>query len=88
MQLIIGEIVKVPTLVVHHTEDNCIATPYNYAKTFFEGLKAPSKMFKAYSGGYTSGGECGPLNYHGFEGIEEKVVKNMVNWIKNISLKE
>ena len=85
MQLIIGESIKVPTLVIHHTDDNCIATPFVYAKKFFEGLKAPSKTFKAYSGGYTSGGECGPFNYHGFEGIEEKVVDNMVKWIKNIS---
>jgi len=87
MQLIVGESVKVPTLVVHHTDDNCIATPFNYAKKFFEGLTAPTKMFRAYSGGYTSGGECGPFNYHGFEGIEEEVAENMVNWIKNISLK-
>ena len=88
MQLIIGESVKVPTLVIHHSDDNCVATPFNYAKKFFEGLKAPSKMFKAYSGGFTSGGECGPFNYHGFEGIEENVVEDMVNWIENISRKE
>ena len=34
MQLIIGESVKVPTLVIHHTDDNCIATPFKYAKVF------------------------------------------------------
>ena len=70
-----------PTLVVRHTDDNCIATPNNNAKTFFEGLKAPSKMLKACSGGYTSGGECGPFNYHGFEGLENKVAEDITSWI-------
>ena len=88
MELIIGESVQVPTLIVHHEDDNCIATPFNNAKTFFKELKAPSKMFLAYSDGLASGGACGPFNYHGFEGIEEKVVDDITSWIRNMSRTE
>ncbi len=88
MQIIIGENIQVPTLIAHHTDDNCIATPFNYAKQFYNRLKAPSKMFLAYSDGLTNGGECGPFNHHGFEGLEGKVTSDIASWIRNRSKTE
>ncbi len=88
MQIIMGESVQVPTLIVHHTDDNCIATPYYYAKKFYGQLKAPSKMFLAYSDGLTSGGECGPFNHHGFEGLEQEVAGDIANWIISMAKTE
>ena len=85
MELIIGENLQSPILIVHHEDDNCIATPFSNAKKFFIGLKAPSKNLLAYSDGLTSGGECGPFHHHGFEGIEEKVVEDIANWIRKMS---
>ena len=81
MQMIIGKSVEVPALIVHHTDDSCIATPFNYAKKFYNQLQAPSKMLLVYSDGLTSGGECGPFNHHGFEGLENKVAENITSWI-------
>ena len=88
MQIIIGESVQVPTLIVHHTDDNCIATPFKFAKKFYNQLDAPSKMFLAYSEGFTNGGECGPFHHHGFEGIEEKVADDIASWIRSTSKTE
>ncbi len=85
MELIIGENLQAPILIVHHEDDNCIATPFSNAKKFFLGLKAPSKMLLSYSDGLTSGGECGPFHHHGFEGMEEKVVEDIANWIIKMS---
>ena len=88
MQMIIGKSVEVPALIVHHTDDSCIATPFNYAKNFYNQLQAPSKMLLAYSDGLTSGGECGPFNHHGFEGLEQKVAGDIASWIKSMSKTE
>ena len=88
MQIIIGESVQVPTLIVHHTDDDCIATPFYYAKKFYRRLKAPSKMLFAYSDGLTNGGECGPFNHHGFEGLEQKVAGDIASWIISMSKTE
>jgi predicted esterase len=83
MQMIIGDTVETPTLLVHHSDDSCIATPFEYAEDFYKNLNAPSKMFLSYSKGLSSGGECGPLNHHGFEGIGENVASNITSWIRD-----
>ena len=82
MQMIIGDTVETPTLIAHHSDDNCIATPFEYAEKFYMNLNAPSKRLLSYSEGLTNGGECGPLNHHGFEGIGENVVNEITNWIR------
>jgi predicted esterase len=83
MQMIIGDTVETPTLLVHHSDDSCIATPFEYAEEFYTNLNAPSKMFLSYSKGLSNGGECGPLNHHGFEGIGENVASNITSWIRD-----
>jgi len=83
MQMIIGDTVETPTLLVHHSDDNCIATPFEYSEEFYENLNAPSKMFLSYSGGLSNGGECGPLNYHGFEGVGKNVASEISSWIRD-----
>ena len=81
MQMIIGDTVETPILLVHHSDDGCIATPFEYAEEFYANLNAPSKMFLSYSGGLSNGGECGPFNYHGFEGEERKVADMIASWL-------
>ena len=83
MQMIIGDTVETPILLVHHTDDGCIATPFEYAEEFYANLNAPSKMFLSYSGGLSNGGECGPFNYHGFEGVGKNVVSEITSWIRD-----
>ena len=83
MQMIIGDTVETPILLVHHSDDGCIATPFEYAEEFYANLNAPSKMFLSYSGGLSNGGECGPFNYHGFEGVGKNVVSEITSWIRD-----
>ena len=83
MQMIIGNTLETPTLLVHHSDDICIATPFEYAEEFYTNLNAPSKKFLSYSEGLSSGGECGPLNHHGFEGIGKKVASEITSWIRD-----
>ena len=83
LEKIIGEEIKVNTLVVHHKKDMCIATPFKYAKKFFSKLKAPKKKQLFYTGGNPTGKECGPYHFHGFEEIEEDVANDISDWITN-----
>ena len=85
MELVIGQKIDVPVVVAHHEEDACTVTPFWYAKSFFDSLKAPSKSILSYRGGSGNGRACGPLNHHGFEGIEEMVAQDLSNWVLKVS---
>ena len=85
MEEVIGDEINTPVLVAHHADDTCIVTQYGPAKNFFDNLKAPRKYFLKFIGGDATGRECGPLNHHGFEGIEEKVAREISIWIKKLS---
>ena len=75
--------ITVPTLVVHHTNDECKVTPYAKAEALLDALSAVKvKEFKSVSGGHTSGKPCKGKSYHGFQGIESDVVKLITGWIK------
>ena len=71
--------IKVPKLFVHHVSDGCKSTPYDAARELAAKLNAD---FMAVSGGKTKGKPCQAFAYHGFNGLEEKVVDEIKNWIK------
>ena len=81
MERVIGKRIETPILIVHHENDTCRVTPFLYAEGFFETLNAPSKKLLSYDGGGATGRECGPLNHHGFEGIETNVAQDISSWI-------
>jgi pimeloyl-ACP methyl ester carboxylesterase len=81
MERILGSTVNVGVLVAHHEKDFCNVTPFSYAKYFFEELEAPRKAFLSYKDGGASGRECGPLNHHGFEDIQDRVANDIAQWI-------
>lgn len=75
--------ITVPTYIVHHEEDECVVTPFDEAEMLMESLSSVKvKEFKGFSGGETVGNPCKGKSYHGFLGIEEKVVNDIVSWIK------
>lgn len=75
--------ITVPTYIVHHKHDECLVTPYDEAEALMDALSSVEvKEFKGFSGGRTKGKPCKGKSYHGFLGIEEKVVKSIVDWIK------
>ena len=75
--------ITVPTYIVHHTDDECMVTPYDEAEALMDQMSSVKvKEFKGFSGGDSVGKACKGKSYHGFLGIEEKVVNSIVGWIK------
>lgn len=75
------EKIQVPVLVVHHEEDGCIACPYSQIDSLMSKLTNSSrKELVSYRGGQSKGDPCEAFSYHGFNGLENKVVKQIVEW--------
>jgi len=85
------EATRIPSLVVHHTDDGCGVTPVSGArdiKARLTGAKASDLM--TFEGGDSGNGngngngkECGAYSHHGYLGIERKVVDAINTWIKS-----
>ena len=80
--------IEVPTLVAHHIEDACAITPYAGVAPLVESLSSVTELevFSISGGGPPLGPACEAFHYHGFVGIEEKVVKRIAHWVRRISV--
>jgi predicted esterase len=87
MENIVGSKIAVNTLVAHHKEDACKVTQFKHAKSFYDGLQAPAKQILIFKGGVPSGRKCGPLHHHGYENIEERAAKKIIEWLMSDVLK-
>lgn len=78
------EEVTAPALIVHNRDDGCHVTPSNNVHMIRDRLKKSAAVeVMIFSGGTPSGhNECGPTSYHGFLGIEDRVVAAIAGWIK------
>ncbi len=78
------ELIRTPVLVVYHEDDGCYVTPYEDADRLMDSLvNARHKKLLSYKGGkYPESDACRALSEHGFFGIEERVVGDIVSWIK------
>jgi len=75
--------IKLPTLVASHENDGCWVTPPEGAEEIKEMLTAAKKVeVKMFSGGDETGKPCKGSSYHGFQDIEEEVVKYISKFIK------
>ncbi len=76
--------IRVPTLVVHHKDDTCRASPYSGAEDILKALKrAPVKELMAFEGGSPAiSPPCEAKAPHGYLGIEAKVVSAIGAWIR------
>jgi hypothetical protein len=80
-QMPLGKI-QVPTLVVHHKHDGCAHCRYGDLPQLMDKLTAvPRKELLTFEGGMSQGDPCEAMAYHGFNGIEEDVVKKIARWI-------
>ena len=79
------EDIRMPTLIVHHENDDCIVCDFYAAKRLPGKIKnAPRIKFIQVTGGKDpESGSCGPLSEHGFYGIEEKVINAIAAFINN-----
>jgi predicted alpha/beta-hydrolase family hydrolase len=76
--------IRVPTLVVHHKNDACKATPYADTPSLVRDFKhAPKRELLAFDGGSApQSGPCEAFAAHGYVGLDAEVVTAIVAWIK------
>jgi predicted alpha/beta-hydrolase family hydrolase len=76
--------IRVPTLVVHHKDDACRASPFSGAEDILKALKrAPGKELMAFEGGSPAISQpCEAKAPHGYLGIEAQVVPAIGAWIR------
>ncbi len=78
------ENINIPTLIVHHADDDCFVTPASEVPRLQRHLKnARPLRVMMQTGGTVEGGACGPWGHHGFRRIEDKVVDDIGRWIRN-----
>lgn len=76
--------ITLPTLFVHNKDDACPACAFGAVPALMERfVNARKKALIAVSGGSTPESEpCEALSRHGYLGIEDEVVGDIVRWIK------
>jgi hypothetical protein len=81
--------ITVPTYVVWHHDDTCSRSPGPTAggnpKAVFDvltGVAASKKDWKEFTGGGSVGNVCDAFAHHGYNGIEDDVVRNIAAFIK------
>jgi len=78
------ETITVPTLIVTHKQDECPVTPPEDTKAIKDRLiSAPRVHTRYFSGGFDPlSPPCEALSYHGYFGIEPRVVGRIAKWIE------
>jgi hypothetical protein len=76
------ERVRIPVLVVHHEEDGCRHCRFSDIPGLMDKLgNAPRKQLLPMTGGQSRGDPCEAFAYHGYNGLEQDVVKQIAAWI-------
>jgi hypothetical protein len=76
--------IKLPVLMVHHSEDACKICDVSEAKRTCDVLnKSTTVDFVEVTGGdLPKSGPCEALSPHGYYGVEEKAVQPIIDWIR------
>lgn len=76
------EKLTMPVLVIHHQNDGCSHCSFDLIPSLMNKLSASSaKELIAIEGGQTKGDPCNAFGHHGFNGVEQEVVTQIVNWV-------
>ncbi len=76
------EKIRVPVLVVHHSQDECKNCSYRYISYLMNKLNnTPRKELITVTGGISRGDACQSFAYHGFNGQEKEVVGKIAEWV-------
>ncbi|MEK6592060.1 MAG: alpha/beta hydrolase, partial [Pseudomonadota bacterium] len=76
------ETLKLPVLVVHHEQDGCRLCLFSDMPRLMQKLTSlPRKQLLSFTGGNDVGDPCEAQAYHGFNGLEAKVVDQIGQWI-------
>ncbi|OWY40862.1 alpha/beta hydrolase [Xenophilus sp. AP218F] len=72
-----------PALLIHHRRDACRASRFDNLQPVLDSLSAAAaRQLLAVDGGKSEGDPCQPWAWHGYNGIEEQVVRQAADWIK------
>jgi len=76
--------ITVPTLVVWHQDDHCTFSPPSGSSMLFTAIPSSTKDSEVFQGGHSVATDpCGAFSEHGYAGIEEDVVKEIADFIKD-----
>lgn len=76
--------IMVPTLVVWHQNDHCTLSPPAGSSALFTSIPSSTKDSESFRGGHSVATDpCGAFSEHGYAGIEEDVVKEIADFIKD-----
>ena len=74
--------IRVPVLVVHHEQDGCVLCAFSEVPALMAKLShTPRSQMLAFQGGNNRGDPCEAFAYHGFNGLEPEVVRQMAAWV-------
>jgi pimeloyl-ACP methyl ester carboxylesterase len=75
--------VRIPTLIVHHRDDGCPATPFADTPALLRDFaQAPRRELLAFDGGEPPrSGPCEAHSAHGYLGLDAQVVAAIAAWI-------
>ena len=76
------EQLTLPVLVSHHEQDGCQLCSFSDIPAMTAKIKAPLKVL-SYQGGKNVGDPCEARAYHGFNGIESRVVADIAAWVRD-----
>lgn len=71
---------RLPVLVAHHEQDVCGVSRYGDLDLLTREITAPLTVLR-YQGGNDVGDACEARAYHGFNGLEARVVEDIAQWI-------
>ena len=75
--------VRAPSLVVANVDDRCKVAPPSMAQPIAQSIRhAPTTVLTVSGGTQRTQDDCGSLTPHGYYGIEEKVVDDIVAWMQ------
>lgn len=72
---------RLPVLVLHHTQDACQVSPASKLPELQAKLPAASSRVITYEGGTSRGALCEVQAFHSFNGIEQQVVDDLSAYI-------
>jgi pimeloyl-ACP methyl ester carboxylesterase len=74
--------IKIPVLVVHHEQDGCALCSFAEMPALMGRLgNAPRKQLLSFKGGDNRGDPCEAMAYHGFNGLERDVIRQVTAWM-------
>lgn len=72
---------RVPVLVAHHEQDQCPVCPPSLLPALMARLSPASSKLITYQGGRSAGNPCEAMAFHGYNGIEDKVVADIAAFV-------